>query len=81
MKHYGPVFAQGQSDKYRVAELREVEGEPTLTVTVPGDTIPIECYVFGYEIGMLTAHNGPESKVTFPLPLIFTYRTAGQGTH
>ena len=80
-QHYGPVFTQGRSDTYRVAELREAEGEPTLTVTVPGDMIPIECYFFGYEIGMLTAHHGPDGVVTFPLPREFTYKLAGQGTH
>ena len=86
-EHYGPVFVQSSSDKYRVAELREAEGEPLLTVTVPGDTTRIECYFFGYKIGFegtwgrLTGYPDSAGMVTFPLPLEFTYNVAGQGTH
>ena len=78
MKHYGPVFVQGQSDKYRVAELREVES-PTLTVVVP--TKVAKCFFFGYRTGMLTGYPNSEGVVTFPLPPRFTYKLAGQGTH
>ena len=84
-KHYGPVFVQGQSDKYRVAELREVES-PTLFVTVPAK-VKTECFYFGYEFGYkgiwgrLLGYPNSEGVVTFPLPPRFTYKLAGQGTH
>ena len=84
-RNYGPVFTQGRSDTYRVAELREVEGQ-MLTVTVPGG-VEVECYFFGYEFGLegtwgrLTGHPGSAGMVTFPLPREYTYRIANQGTH
>ena len=81
MQHYGPIFTQGHSDKYQVAELREVEGKPLLTVVVLGDTTRIKCFFFGYELGMLARYNRIEGTVVFPLPVSYTYKIAGQGSH
>ena len=78
---YGPVFTQGHSDKYRIAKLREARGRPVLTVAIPGDTTQVKFFFFGYEVGMLVADSGARDAVTFPLPLSYTYKVAGQGSH
>ena len=80
-ENYGSVFVQGQSDKYLVAELREMKGKPILTVVVLGDATRIKCYFFGYELGMLAQYTRFEGTVVFPLPVSYTYKIAGQGSH
>lgn len=80
-EHYGPIFTQGHSDKYQVAELREVKGKPLLTVTVLGDTTRIKCFFFGYELGMLAQYTRFAGTAVFPLPVSYTYKIAGQGSH
>lgn len=84
-KNYGTVFTQGESI-HCVAELREAEGEPVLTVTVQKDGVAragveVKCFFFGYEMGMLTGHTYVGGTVTFPLPRVFTYKLSGYGTH
>ena len=78
-RHYGPVFTQGHSDKYQVAELREAEGNALTVMAKPGTEV--RCFYFGYRTGMNSGHTGIDSKVIFPLPLSFPYKPAGQGTH
>lgn len=83
---YSAVFARGQGTYRRVAELREAEGEPILTVTVQKDGVAqagvkVDCFFFGYETGVLTDHTYVGGTVRFPLPRVFTYKLSGYGTH
>ena len=85
-ENYGAVFTQGWSDTYRAAELREAEGEPTLTVTVRKDGeakpgVEVKCFFFGYEVGMLSSRTDGGGEAIFPLPQEFTYPLSGYGTH
>ena len=79
IKHYGLVFTQGCSDKYQVAELREAEGNALTVIAEPG--VEVKCFFFGYRGGMNSGHTREDGTYIFPLPLNYTYKLAGQGTH
>ena len=79
LERYGPAFTQGHSDKYRVAELREAEGNALTVKAKPGTEV--RCFFFGYRNGMNSGHTRADGTYIFPLPLNYTYKLAGQGTH
>ena len=85
MQHYGPIFTQGQSDTYRVAELWEAEGNDLTVMATPATEV--KCFFFGYKFGYrgiwgrLVGYLDSEGVVTFPLHINYTYKVAGQGSH
>ena len=85
MEHYGPIFTQGHSDRYQVAELREAEGNALTVMAKSG--VEVKCFFFGYKFGHkgtwggLVGYPNSEGMVTFPLPVNYTYKIAGGGEH